>query len=210
MVMPIPIIPALPCELVSISNLLYHSRPSKRTYEDLAKSGSSLSDIRIYQAGEDPSLGLNFSLRDATIVMPVERKSSSKVYITFAFAFDSKAYQFLKALNVRIKELVSQARKWDIPTRTAQYIADVFDEDQGTLRVLMNRPSHSNRVYVPCQAEGKLNESRQIFQLGITDRLLLSINLQHVWGVESGSVGNHQNRGVHGAFMVLKSIVVLT
>jgi len=49
-------------------------------------------------------------------------------------------------------------------------------------------------------------ESRQIFQIENTQRLHISVNLQHIWGLSSSNNTNHTKHSIRAPFHVLKSI----
>jgi len=89
------ILPALPCHVILIPNLLVHKRVEENNNTNNERESAlppTYPDLRVYQAGNDAQLGLNFRLRYVTMLHPVERITARKIYVTFAIHLQSVAY----------------------------------------------------------------------------------------------------------------------
>ncbi len=206
------IVPALPCHLIAMKSLLVHKRAPGEKNDD-GQDSKIYPDLRIYQAGDDAQRGLHFCLRYVSMLHPIERINPRKIYITFAIPFDSEAYLFLKELNERVREFIQRHHLKNTscqstPECDAQ-IMDIFDETNGTVRLLMNRATRfSKNVFVPCEMEIS-GEPKQIFQIEPTRRMHISVNLQHIWGLASDNKTNHLKKSIHAPMLILKSILLV-
>jgi len=133
---------------------------------------------------------------------------------TSAIPLQSEVYTFLPALNRRVRELVQEdhldANRLNSSDDDGKIqIMNVLDERNGTIRLLMNRATrYSKNVFVPCEMEDS-GEPRQIFQIENTQRLHISVNLQHIWGLSSNNKTNHTKHSIDAPFHILISILVV-
>lgn len=190
---------ALPCSLISIAGLLVResTKFSKRN------ENREFPDLKLYQSGDRPEYGLHFCLRNVTMPLPVERKDSTKqAYGTIALAFDSAEYEFLQRLDEKIAETVQNYHHLSKEGHN-YHIGSAFDESQGLMRMMINRPSSHSVPHIPCTREGS-KEQVQIFHIKPTDRIHVSVNLQHIWGTRNKKDGKTEHRPM----CIMKSIEI--
>lgn len=191
---------ALPCEFISIEGLLVRENAKSAKTHEIRE----FPDLKLYQVGEKADYGLHFQLRNVTLPLPIERKEKTKqAFATIALAFDSSAYTFLKALDRKVAETIKKYHGLEDKEEDKDFhIGSLFDESQGLMRMMINRPSSRSVPHIPCTKENS-KEQIQIFHIKPTDRIHVSVNLQHIWGTR-GKTG----RSEHRPMCILKSIEV--